>query len=395
MSRPAMPMILGALLLAAGAAHATSPRMPRLASGVVVVDGKAVFCQTDETFTILDVADGSVLVRDAGTRCIGWLRLEKQGLMLSTHWGRHRMIDVAGSVAQRRLATVWEVGSGDRGGCRSSRVVADRLICARADDFVVEARSLADGSVQWTYEAPGAVRDIIEREGRLMLQSGDYHLARAVSVVDFQTGQRLFEESIVQDAQFSVRSFDGREVVLEARPTAGSKCRERILRTLTPGAAGRLDARDACGPIPTPPGTIVTRSLKDGEIWYQVAQENGGTWIEGHGRRGRWLTFVPGDRLFWAKVYEGPDVLLVERFSSTFTTLECLDAATGHPRWLYVQGPKKSWSAERDRLKADPPRGAVPATAAQRLAAAHDDSLPHTLRQLPYTAPVVFDPLPR
>lgn len=376
------------LLLAAGEADALSPRPPVLASNVAAADGKVVFCQPDESLTILDSETGAVLLRDTDAACTGWWRPTRYGPLLSTHWSRYRMLDVGQSIASGRMVTQWELGDEKLGGCRSSRVIDDQLVCARVQDFVVESRSLAGNTVRWSYEAPGAVMDIMPYEGRLLLQSGDDRLARHVSVVELDTGRPLFREGIVQDASFAVRSFDGERIVLSARPPAGSACTGAIVRTLTP-AGVRMIGQDACGPdehrgaapqrardrwdgkrisLRFPSGGWIEGVVKGGTTWFAYARD---------GHRGR-------------ELHELEESLLVERHGSGAATLEWLDAATGRSRWIYAYNPYRRPNREWDELLARTPKGTVPAGALRP-----GDEVPsEALRLAAYPGRVVFDPAP-
>jgi hypothetical protein len=397
--RRRLVLVLG-LVLAARESGATSPRSGMLKSELVVSDGKVLLCQPDESFTILDASTGAPLVRDTEARCQGWLRLTEHGPLLSTHWG-HRMIDVAQSVARRRLVARWEIGSAKRG-CRSSQVIDDHLVCARAEDFVVESRSLADNALRWSYDAPGAVMDIIPHQGRLLLQSGDYRLARHVSVVDLRSGRLLFREAVGQDASFGVRSFDGERIVLEARPPAGNACPGVVVRTLTP-AGDRLVAQDACGETaprgqPTPAPDL-RKEWTGKEAALRFEDTTSGTWMEGTRDGARWWAYARrvypthGVHPRLQRVYEDAAVLVLERETRQVASLECLDARTGRPRWLYVYNPFRRPNQDWESAKVNPPRGTVPATAPPPPAAGRR-AIETALASVPYPAPLVFDPAP-
>lgn len=384
-------LVLG-LLLAAVEAGAMTLRPPALESNVLAAGGKVIFCQPDKSFTVLDLGTGEVLVRDTDADCQGWLQMTDAGPLLSTHWSWYRMIDVEDSIAQGRMIARWEMGGAKEAPCRSSRVIEDRLVCARSQDFVVESRSLADNHVRWTYEAPGAVMDIVPQQGRLLLQSGDYQLARDISVVDLRTGRPLFREAIAQDAQFAVRSFDGQRVLLAARPPEGSACAGAIVRTLTP-AGDRMIARDACGeddrprPMPTP-------SLREGWNGSETSLRfHRWRWIEGIVKGGTtWFAYAR-DGLELADVHEVEGRLVLERRNRKVASLECLEAASGRPLWTYVYNPYRCPSREWDSAKPKPPKGTVPA-GELRPPEDEDRRRPHPLEQARYPGRLVFDPTP-
>jgi hypothetical protein len=389
LDRPAL--VLG-LLLAAVEVGAMTLKPPALESNVLAADGKVFFCQPDKSFTVLDLGTGAVLVRDTDADCQGGLQPTGEGPLLSTHWSWYRMIDVDDSIARGRMIVRWEMGGAEEAPCRSSRVIEDRLVCARSQDFVVESRSLADNRVRWTYEAPGAVMDIVPKQGRLLLQSGDYRLARDVSIVDLRTGRPLFREAIVQDAPFAVRSFDGQRVVLAARPPEGSACAGAIVRTLTP-AGDRMIAQDACGEDDRPRSTPTPRLHLGWNGSETSLRFQGGRWIEGIVKRGTTWWVYARDGVGLAAVHELKGLLVLERRTRKVASLECLEAASGRPLWTYVYNPYRYPSREWDGARAKPPKGTVPG-GDLRPPEAEDGRRPHPLEQARYPGRLVFDPTP-
>jgi hypothetical protein len=81
--RRRLVLVLG-LVLAVREAGAESPRPGWLTAGVVVTDDQALFCQPDDSFTILDLRTGAPLVRDTEARREGRLRLTEHGLLRAT-----------------------------------------------------------------------------------------------------------------------------------------------------------------------------------------------------------------------------------------------------------------------------------------------------------------------
>jgi hypothetical protein len=217
-------------------------------------------------------------------------------------------------------------------------------------------------------------------------------------VVDLRDGRLVSSAAIVQDATLRVRSFDGEKIVLEGIAPEGHACRARgvMMRTLTPAGDG-LVAEDTCG-LPRP---ALTRDRDAGpREWAGKAtslrfEPTGyGTWIDARRNGGEaWTAYARGTRdSRLPVVHEVEDALLLERHGSQVASLECLDAATGRPRWTYVY-PAHRGFGNWEVATRQPPRGTVPAKGFEQ-ARKGRDAARRAIEQLPYPAPVTLDPSP-
>jgi hypothetical protein len=384
-----------ALALAAGLvgaalpspAHALSLKHPAIASQVAVADGKVVFCQSTG-LTVLELATGRVLLRDPKADCRGWLKTVPEGVLEMDHW-RYRMIDPTASVSNGRITIAWEAGGYEKT-CGYMRPLGDDVfLCPRpaqgTEPARLEKRSLHDGRLLWSIPTPLLSNDLIEREGRLLVQSGTYRRAEHLAIVDWATGRTLHETLVPVEGDFAVRSFDGTTVELESSRGLPPGCTARLVRKLRWSAGGRVRTSDGCGEVRTyvPPVVDPARAELDGLTLSFTGFDSGDERIDAAGTRGRWSALTRRhDDARRQQVYDAPGAVLLESASHANVWLECLDAATGRPRWMYAFPfhNSREW----------PPRtGAVRGTVLLDTAGPIERQ-----RSAPYPAPVVLDPEP-
>ena len=368
------------LLAAAAPAPATSLTPPEIRNGLVAADGRVWFCQGD-TLTVLDLANGRVLVRDLRNRCLGGLH--------STPWGvldvgntYLRLIDPAATPAGGVMTSVWTQR------CVNGGLIRDgAFLCPTFQDddgkvilTILEKRSLEDDRLLWSANVPGQAHARFERDGRLLVESLTHGSPTHLSVLEWSTGRLLHQAEVPHADNMSVYGFDGSSVEMESSSNLPPGCSGRRTRRLTWDAEGRVTTSDGCGPYVR---ERFGRREQDeaGEITLSFTTERGGERIEASGPRGRWSAFTRGRTARRQRVYQAPGSVLLESADKVARVvwLECLDGETGRPRWIYgfpfySAGP------------VDPshhPAGTVPIDDAARLPL-----------DVPYPAPVVLDPAP-
>ena len=403
------------------ATEATTYRMGRIESNLYLADGKLFFCQPDESLTVLNATTGQVLVRDSKAKCEGTFERRGGGIVLSAHWGRHRMIDLPATLKHGRLRTSWEMV------CDSGEFLDEQIVCAHLTEHIVELRALSDGSVRWRYDAGGEVTDIVVAKGRVALQSGQYRLVHAIAVLDLASGRQLARHSItpvpsrilrdrvrkrqavsmgvevanavtisdIDNPSLSLERFDGETVVLEG---LSEWCEDDLRRSLRLDSSRQgFSATDECVSrtpgTPAPPrspacpaGSLCelsqlneTSGTGAGARVTISGGSHGATLLEFRGTGKAWTVYHRNPRYSdLARFAERDGHLFLESVGARVGSLECLDLATGMPLWLYVYPSEpvmtstSVWAPllpdRRDALeaartlwqevRADPPKGA-------------------------------------
>ena len=340
--------------------------------------------------TVLDAWSGVVMVREPDARSVG-LYDTAQGILVGTAASRffeqpqyYRMFAKQGSgFAWQAECDLWHLAQG-------------HLICVDSHPLVfmfsgifglrvsirVQARSLANGRVLWSYDTGGSGGEALDAKGRLMLTnvewreekfegssngyavSGTASVGRVkkLTVLDLESG-RVLATTDVRDLTLRGWSgsdppnheFDGERVVLRRRKGSDPACPERSVRVYTLDLAGQtFRARDDCEPVmpasPLPRAPALSEMeqklgarvhpLEEGEL---VSFPGfGGTLFELRSKRGHWQAVLPrslsethADWRF-TRAFERRGRLFIESESWQFGTLDCIDLESGRPLWRYV-----------------------------------------------------------
>jgi len=342
--------------------------------------------------TVLDARSGEVMVREPAARSVR-LYDTAQGILVGTAASRffeqpqyYRMFAKQGSgFAWQAECDLWHLAQG-------------RLICVDSHPLVfmfsgifglrvritVQARSLANGRVLWSYDTGGSggeTGEALDAKGRLMLTNeewgdekfegssngyvvrGTAHVGRVkkLTVLDLESG-RVLATTDVRDVTLRGwpgsdrpnHEFDGERVVLRRRQVSDPACPERSVRVYTLDLAGQtFRARDDCEPVmpasPSPRAPALSKierklgarvhPLEEGEL---VSFPGFGTLFELRSKRGHWQAVQPPSQspthanLRFTSAFERRGRLFIESMSWKFGTLDCIDLASGRPLWRYV-----------------------------------------------------------
>lgn len=340
--------------------------------------------------TVLDAWSGVVMVREPDARSVG-LYDTTQGILVGTAASRffeqpqyYRMFAKQGS------GFAWQAE------CDLWHLAQEHLICVDSHPLVfmfsgifglrvsirVQARSLANGRVLWSYDTGGSGGEALDAKGRLMLTneewvdekfegtsngyavSGTASVGRVkkLTVLDLESG-RVLATTDVRDVTLRGWSgsdppdheFDGERVVLRRRKGSGPACPERSVRVYTLDLAGQtFRARDDCEPVmpasQSPPQPALSEieqklgarvhPLEEGEL---VSFPGfGGTLFELRSKRGHWQAVLPRSpsetQADWrfTRAFERRGRLFIESMSWQFGALDCIDLESGRPLWRYV-----------------------------------------------------------
>lgn len=346
-------------------------------SNFVTVGDKVFFVQADRTLTVLDLRTGAVLARLLDGDYSSTLRQIDEGI-LAFGYSRVTLVDLDS------LTLRWSVAKPL--GIREITVL-DRCLVTSDRKGLVECRELRSGVVQWTYNLPGAVNIVAQKDHVLIHQ--DYEKYPTVVVLlELSTGREVYRKEPPNNVQYLRAYFDGDQAYvalgsvrqdesgnaealvqemtfdrllawdLAGKETANFEAPANVRGKDSFGLAqeeftieGRRFTRSgvvcpeygecpdvgptmrplsrATGRIELPDGSIRIRNFLadiDGEL---------GTVVERVSPVGGWKGYLPYVGFNGSIVEEdvAGDCLLL---GSNQGHVECVDVATGGSRWLYV-----------------------------------------------------------
>ncbi|MEE8325943.1 MAG: hypothetical protein V3R58_02790, partial [candidate division NC10 bacterium] len=239
--------------------------------------------------------------------------------------------------------------------------------------ITVQARSLVDGQVRWSYETGEWGGEALDANGRLMLANEEWRSeehergtvrvgrVKKLTVLDLENGHVLATTD-VQDVVLRGWSghfppnheFDGERVLLRRRRGSDPECPEHAVRVYTLDLTGHgFQSRDECeaetSPSQSRPESTLSEierklgaqvhRLEEGEL-VSFGAFGDGTLLELRSERGHWQAVSPLSTVHrqwrFTHAFEKGGLLFIESNDWGFGTLDCVQLASGRPLWRYV-----------------------------------------------------------
>jgi outer membrane protein assembly factor BamB len=207
-TRPAMKLFLA---LAVACSTLSSAAYTYVQAGVesnFLIEGyRVLFAQSDGSLTALSLESGSVLMRNKTRDFSGTLLRIPQGVLLFTGQS-------AALLDPTSFSTVWETQD-----CLDPSVTADALVTHDGRGEVY-CRSLADGSLRWTYEL-SAVSTLVAESGKVLLhRDATYDKTKLPMVVllDLENGKPLLRRVATNRVHWARAFFDGTNIFIASGP---------------------------------------------------------------------------------------------------------------------------------------------------------------------------------
>ncbi len=201
-----VPLILAGLCaaFATSAARAHTYKQVGVDSNFLIDDGKVYFAQSDGSLTALDLDTGAVLARRRHIRYRGILRRVEPGILVHATDGI-TVVDTSS------LDVLWR--SSDQ---YNVTVAADRVIAGNGHGLLT-CRALDTGEPLWSYDLPGSLDVVLEKDRVLVFRSAVYGGPKgepAVVLLDLQSGRELLRKTTPPGVHYLRAYFDGDRIYL-------------------------------------------------------------------------------------------------------------------------------------------------------------------------------------
>ena len=218
-------------------------------SNFLIDDGRVLFAQADGSLTALSLKSGDVLIRARGRNYSGALRRIPQGILLLND----RTIALLNPAD---FSIVWETPAH----C-APNIAGDALISCD-EKGLVQCRNLGDGHLRWSYELPG-ILEIIAESGRVLVhRAATYERGTlpTTALLDLEKGTELFRQTPTNGLHQAAAFFDGTNIYVETGSFDGAASDFEPDRV----AIWNLKGQET-GSIPIPPAT--RESVRDGALF--------------------------------------------------------------------------------------------------------------------------------
>jgi outer membrane protein assembly factor BamB len=173
-------------------------------SNLLIDDARVLFIQADGSLTALSLKTGGVLVRARGRNYSGELRRVPGGILLMND----RTLSLLNPADFR---TVWESPAH----CEPN-LQGDALVSCD-EQGLVQCRNLDDGGLRWSYSLPGSLEIVAESEKVLVHRASTYErgVSPATALLDLDKGTELFRQSPTNGVHEGPAFFDGTNIFIE------------------------------------------------------------------------------------------------------------------------------------------------------------------------------------
>src|SRR5439155_15933066 len=167
-------------------------------SNLLIDQGHVFFSQADGSLTVLSLETGDVLHRDKARAYSGTFTLTPAGILVVGY-------DFVAVLNQTNFTRIWSADA------QYDAIVSSNLLVSYDGYGLVQCRKLTDGSVQWTFNLPGALQ-IVPDTGLVLVHRAATYEEKSIPTtvgLDLQSGKELFRKTAPPNTHWEKIFFDG------------------------------------------------------------------------------------------------------------------------------------------------------------------------------------------